>query len=52
MAFSDDLINFWKKIMKNKMAEVRHFKKKLVGPISYEPWVGSHLMWWFLGKNN
>ena len=25
---SDDLINFWEKIIKNKMADGRHFEKK------------------------
>ena len=40
MGISDDLINFWEKIMKSKMADGEHLKKwptkKLVSVISYE----------------
>ena len=46
LGISDDLINFWEKIIKNKILK-KWETKKFVGAISYAPLVGSHsnFMW-------
>ena len=48
VGISDAVINFWEEFIKNKIANGGNFEKmalkKLVGAISYEPLVGSHII--------